>query len=399
MADRALRRFCWLYPLANAGGFVAFMPLLNLIVPLRATELAAPGKIALLSETLIFGVLTATVANIVAGVASDWSRARWGTRLPWLWLGLAGSWLSYGAILIAATPTALIVGLIAFQACFNIFYGPLTALFADKVPDGRKARVSAFANLAMPAGSLATALIGLPAFTDNGQRIAVLIALTAVLILPLLLAWPRTLADVPAQPPIVHDAVQPGWAIFWSLWLAKFLVQLSGTVLPSYFLFYLQDGLTADTHGAPIEFAIVVIAATALTAVVAVTAARWSDRTGRRKPFLIGAIAIMAAGLVALILRLGWPTALIGYTLFCAGLGTFLAIDVALVAQILPDPHRRGRDLGVMNAANTLPAVIGPIVAIAVLGESGARFPALFAVLLAGLGASAVALAGNRTLR
>lgn len=398
MADRALRRFCWLYPLANAGGFIAFMPLLNLIVPLRATEIAAPGKIALLSATLIFGVLTATVANIAAGVASDWSRARWGTRLPWLWLGLIGSWVSYGAILIAARPTGLIIGLIAFQACFNTLYGPLTAMFADKVPDEYKARVSAFANLAMPAGSLATALVGLPAFTDNPQRIGVLIALTAAMILPLLLAWPRTLADVPAVAPASNDAVRPGWAIFWSLWLAKFLVQLSGTVLPSYFLFYLQDGL-ATTHGAPIEFATTVIAATILTAVTAVSAARWSDRSGRRKPFLIGAVAVMAVGLIALILRLGWPTALIGYTLFCAGLGTFLAIDVALVAQILPDPHRRGRDLGVMNAANTLPAVIGPLVAIAVLGESGARFPALFAVLLAGLGASALALGLNRALK
>ena len=108
MADRALSRFCWLFPLANAGAFVAFLPLLTLIVPLRALEIAAPGKIALLSETLIFGVMTATIANIAAGAASDWTRARWGTRLPWIWLGLAGSWISYGAILSADSAMALI---------------------------------------------------------------------------------------------------------------------------------------------------------------------------------------------------------------------------------------------------------------------------------------------------
>ncbi len=220
-----------------------------------------------------------------------------------------------------------------------------------------------------------------------------------MLILPLLIGWPRRLADAPAQPPVSRHSVRPGWAIFWSLWLAKFLVQLSGTVLPSYFLFYLQDGLGADKSGAQLQFAIAVVMATGLTAVVAVLAARWSDRSGRRKPFLIGAVGIMALGLVALIVRLGWPTALIGYTLFCAGLGTFLAIDVALVAQILPNPERRGRDLGVMNAANTIPAIVGPLLALVVLGESGERFPALFALLLAGLGASALALGRNRALR
>jgi MFS family permease len=398
VTDRALRRFCWLFPLANAGAFIAFLPLLTLIVPLRAAEIAAHGKIALLSETLIFGVLTATGANIAAGVASDWSRARWGTRLPWIWLGLIGSWLSYGAILWATGTHGLIVAVVGFQACFNLLFGPMTALFADKVPDHLKARVSALANLAMPAGSLATALIGLPGFTGNGQRILVLMALTAMLTLPLLIGWPRRLADVAERPAISRQEARPGWTIFWSLWLAKFLVQLSGTVLPSYFLFYLQDGLGADKDGAQIEFATAVITATGMTAVVAVLAARWSDHSGRRKPFLLGAVAIMALGLVALIARLGWPTALLGYGLFSAGLGMFLAIDVALVAQILPDPHRRGRDLGVMNAANTLPAIVGPLIALVILGEGGERFPVLFALLLIGLGGSAIALKFNKAI-
>ena len=113
MADRALRRFCWLYPLANAGAFIAFLPLLTFIVPLRAAEIATAGKFALLSETLICGVLVATIANIAAGIASDWTHARWGTRLPWVWLGLAGSWICYGAIGLAAGAIQLIVAVAA----------------------------------------------------------------------------------------------------------------------------------------------------------------------------------------------------------------------------------------------------------------------------------------------
>ncbi|WP_170112610.1 hypothetical protein [Sphingomonas fennica] len=96
MASPPLRRFLWLYPLANGGAYIAFLPLLTLIVPLRAAEIGGAGKVALLSETLAAGVLMATVANILAGMASDRTRARFGTRLPWLWIGLAASWIGYG---------------------------------------------------------------------------------------------------------------------------------------------------------------------------------------------------------------------------------------------------------------------------------------------------------------
>jgi MFS family permease len=399
MAERALRRFCWLYPIANAGAFVAFLPLLTFIVPLRAAEIVTAGKYTLLSEALIWGVLVATIANVAAGVASDWTHARWGTRLPWVWAGLVGSWLSYGAINLAASAIQLILAVVAFQVCFNIWFGPLTVLFADKVPDYLKARVSAYANLALPAGSLATALVGLPVFTSNGSRIAVLMLLTAALTLPLLIGWPGQLIDVPDHPTVPKAPTRAGLTEFWSLWLARFFVQLSGNIVPSYFLFYLQAGSAASISQASSEFAIIITVSTGATALASIMVARWSDRSGRRKPFLLGAVALMAIGVVALIAHLGWPTALVGYTLFCSGLGTFQSVNIALVAQSLSAARHRGRDMGMMNIANTLPAMLGPLIALIILDEGSGRFPALFTVLLVTLGAGALALVGNRTLR
>lgn len=405
MASPPLRRFLWLYPLANGGAYIAFLPLLTLIVPLRAAEIGGAGKVALLSETLAAGVLMATVANILAGMASDRTRARFGTRLPWLWIGLAASWIGYGLVLAARDMIALILAVAFFQAGFNTLFGPMTALFADKVPDRLKGRVSAFASLAWPAGLLGTALIGLPAFTGNNSRVLALSGLTALLILPLLLAWPRALADVPTPPAGADDKqARPRLsATFYSLWAAKLLVQLSGNVLHSYFLFYLQELLRHPSPHAPptaeIGFAGIMTLSTIATALLSIAFGHSSDRADRRKPFLLAAIALMATGLGILILGSSWTAALIGYTLTTAGLGAFMTVDIALVAQILPSDRHRGRDLGVMNVANTLPAMIGPMIALTILDRMGGGYDGLFAFLLCALAGSAIILIANRTLR
>ncbi|MBU3077736.1 MFS transporter [Sphingomonas quercus] len=402
MTDRALARFNWLYPAANAGAYIAFLPLLTIAVPLRAEGLAGAGKVVLLSETLLAGVIVATIANVVAGLLSDRSRARAGTRLPWLWIGLAGAWASYALIAMAPDGWRLMLGVVLFQLFFNTMFSPMTALFADKVPDRLKGRVSAYTNLAWPLGSLASALVGLPVLATDGARILTIAVMMGGLILPLMLFWPRDLpdtADTGAGAGIAVEAVARRWAAFRSLWFAKFMVQLSGTVLTGYFLFYLKDGVRLAGPEAQLGFAWTMTVATAVTALASLGAGRWSDRSGRRRPFLLGAIALMAAGLLLMLARPDRLAAMGGYTLFSAGLGVFLTIDVALVAQILPSARHRGRDLGLMNCANTLPAVAGPLVAMATLDDAGNGYGALFLVLLAGLAAGGVAIALGRALR
>ncbi|WP_170112611.1 MFS transporter [Sphingomonas fennica] len=308
-------------------------------------------------------------------------------------------------MLAARDMIALILAVAFFQAGFNTLFGPMTALFADKVPDRLKGRVSAFASLAWPAGLLGTALIGLPAFTGNNGRVLALIGFTALLILPLLLAWPRALADVPTPPAGADDKqARPRLsATFYSLWAAKLLVQLSGNVLHSYFLFYLQDLLRHPSPHAPptaeIGFAGIMTLSTIATALLSIAFGHSSDRADRRKPFLLAAIALMATGLGILILGSSWTAALIGYTLTTAGLGAFMTVDIALVAQILPSDRHRGRDLGVMNVANTLPAMIGPMITLTILDRMGGGYDGLFAFLLCALAGSAIILIANRTLR
>ena len=70
------------------------------------------------------------------------------------------------------------------------------------------------------------------------------------------------------------------------------------------------------------------------------------------------------------------------------GFGLYMAVDLALVADVLPDPDSAAKDLGVMNIAGALPSSVAPAVAPAILAVGGGSYGVLYAV------AGACALAG-----
>jgi MFS family permease len=60
-----------------------------------------------------------------------------------------------------------------------------------------------------------------------------------------------------------------------------------------------------------------------------------------------------------------------------AGYGVYLAVAGALITQVLPSEADRGRDLGIVNIANTAPQAIAPALAAAVLTGLGG-YPTLY---------------------
>jgi MFS family permease len=90
---------------------------------------------------------------------------------------------------------------------------------------------------------------------------------------------------------------------------------------------------------------------------------RLSDRMGRRKPLVIISSAVIAAAALILAFAPTWPGALIGASVLGIGFGCYLAVDFALITQVLPTALNRGRDLGVINIANSLPQVLAPLIA------------------------------------
>ena len=74
------------------------------------------------------------------------------------------------------------------------------------------------------------------------------------------------------------------------------------------------------------------------------------------------------------------------------GFGMYMAVDLALVVDVLPDTDHAAKDLGVLNIAGALPFSLAPAIAPAILAASGDSYGVLFlaAGACAATGAAAI---------
>lgn len=385
--ERRSAGFLLLYALANAGGVLAYLPLLTLLLPVKVEAMAGDSRLGLLTVTTLVGAVSASLFNIVFGLLSDRSFARRGSRRPWVWAGIAATILSYAAILLAATPIQLVAAIALYQGVLNMMLAPLYAMMADEVPDAQKGVAGGLLAVASPAASIAGALIAGSGLGEGGRFVVIGIAVAAM-IGPLLAApWrPRAVAapagGAPVPPMAGRDLAR--------IWAARLCIQTAGNVMSTYLLFYFE-GLARGT--APIRLAGIVghVAgfAVLLSVPLAIAAGRASDRIGRRKPFLVGAALAAGAGLALLTAASAWSLAILGYALFACGNAVFLGLHSAYAMQNLPSAAHRGRDLGILNLTNTLPALIAP--ALTWLLATTASFrPVLMVMVALAFGAAAL---------
>ena len=71
---------------------------------------------------------------------------------------------------------------------------------------------------------------------------------------------------------------------------------------------------------------------------------------------------------------------LLGMALGGLGFGMYMAVDLALVVDVLPDTGSAAKDLGVINIAGALPFALAPALAPAVLALSGNSYSVLYLV-------------------
>ncbi|WP_442305138.1 MFS transporter [Streptomyces sp. 2RAF24] len=380
--------------LATLAVFMAFMTPIQILLPLQLERIDPQDKNTALSLVTGLGALVAVLVNPLAGAWSDRTTSRFGRRRPWTLGGaLAGA---AGLVFTAGqhTVAGVAVGWCLAQAGLNAMLAGVTTPIADRVPLTQRAQVSGWTGLMQSIGLVLGALITTLLVTGVGSGYVTLAVLTVALALPFVLrhgepALPRALrpafdARAFARSFWVSPRRHPdfGWA-----WLSRFLINLGNALGTLYLFYFLAD---AVHYGDPGTGVLILTGVYTLSAAAtAIPVGAFSDRVGRRKAFVVICSVVMTAAALLLALLHTWPSTLLAAAVLGAGYGIYLAVDQALVTQVLPRAADRAKDLGVINIANSGPQVLAPALAAPVIahlgGYTGLYIAAALVILLGGL--------------
>ena len=99
----------------------------------------------------------------------------------------------------------------------------------------------------------------------------------------------------------------------------------------------------------------------------------WSDRIGHRKTITVGGYALTGASTGLFALAAGWPLVLAARVIGWFGRGIRGSVRDAMLAESV-DPAHVGKAFGFHRAGDTLGAIIGPLLGVAVIGLLHGRF-------------------------
>nr|WP_276591785.1 MFS transporter [Sphingomicrobium nitratireducens] len=360
------------------------------MLPAKVERLSPDSALVDFSWLLLVGALTASVANILAGALSDRLVARGGTRRPLVVAGLMGLFASGAGFLMATSFGGLLFAMILFQFALNAMFAPIVALLADAIPHARKGWTAGWLNLALPFGSFAMGVAGLLLGSLDFAAFLTLPIIVVFMCAPLLARWPAMPSSGTHEKLRYAPAPKGRRTDFVLAWIARFAMQLGGAVMFGYFFFVVRDLLGSEATTASDATRLTFLAAPP-AAVATLVLGRLSDRRWGRRPPLVFAALVAAVALGMIASGPGPGLAVAGYTLFLTSLTLFLALDQALVAELVTGMEDRGKRLGWMNLTNTLPAILVPATSLVLLtGEPGST---LLTQLLVGCALAAVVAA------
>ena len=384
---RASATFVAVYALAYLGLWVALLTPVVVTLAVRVQQIDPGGKEGSLALVAGVGALLALVANPFFGHLSDRTTSRFGMRRPWLVGGALTGTLGLAVVSLAQDVPELLLGWCIAQAGLNAVLATLTALLPDQVPTEQRGRVSGLLGMAMSAAIvlgtfLAQALQGSSFWMFMAPG---LLGLVPVLVLAAVLR-DRTLEpgsraryDVRefARGFWVNPARHPdfGWAF-----LSRFLLFMGVATLLTYQAYYLTDRLRVPEEQVARLVFVSTLVQTALVVAGSYASGWLSDRLGRRKIFVLSSAVVFGLGLLVIGLAGSFPVFLVGMALTGLGQGVYLAVDLALVADVLPNRDTdAGKDLGVFNIANAMPQSLAPAIAPVFLAVGGGgNYPFLF---------------------
>lgn len=388
---RPLPRVGWgfiaLYASAFMGTSLVFIAPVLVSLALKVNSLVgierAPTSLALVTG---IGSLVSILGNPFFGKLSDRTSSPLGMRRPWMVIGLAGG--SLGILVVAVAPSipVVLIGWCVAQLFFNALLAAEVAVLPDQIPPDQRGLVSGILGICLPIASVSgTYFVQLFA----GHQLAMFLVPCAVggifILLFAVMLDDRRLSEVdkPAWSArefagtfYVNPRRNPDFA--WAF-ASRFLVVLAYAFLTTYQAYYLLEKIGSAEADVPHQIFLGTLAQAVVVIPASVIGGRLSDRTGRRKIFVGTAAIVYGVAMFAVAVASDFDGFLVGMAIGGLGFGVYAAVDLALVADVLPE-HDNAKDLGVFNIAAALPFSVAPAIAPAVLALGHSNYGVLYAV-------------------
>ena len=338
MAHRVGWGFISLYTLAYMSTCLLFIAPLLVTLALKVNSLVgikqAPDSLALVAG---IGAMLAMVGNPFFGRMSDRTASPLGMRRPWMVIGLAGG--SLGVLMVALAPSIPVVlaGWCIAQLFFNVLLAAMVAVLPDQVPSVQRGLVSGVLGVCLPIASVCGTFLV-------------------------------------------------------KLFAGRFMFVLAYAFLVTYQAYYLLHKLGTAKADVPQQIFLGTLIQSAVLVAASLAGGKLSDRTGRRKIFVLTASVVYGLALFVVAIASNFSGFLVGMAISGLGFGVYVAVDLALVVDVLPGKRSAAKDLGVFNIAGALPFAIAPAIAPAILAVGGGSYGVLYTVagLCAIIGAAAV---------
>ena len=392
-------RFVALYALAHMSTCLLFLAPLLVSLALKVNSLVgleqAPNSLALVAGV---GAAVAMFTNPFCGKLSDRTSSPLGMRRPWIVGGLVGGTLGVLVVAVAPTIPVVLLGWCVAQVGFNALLAAMVAVLPDQVPVEQRGMVAGVLGVCLPVASVVgTFLVKL--FTGNTVAMFLVpCAVAAAFILLFAVTLPDRRLDRGDRPAwSVRELASTFWVsprrnpdFAWAF-TSRFLFVLAYAFLVTYQAYYLLDHLGSTEADVPQQVFLGTLVQSVVLVAASLLGGRLSDWTGRRKVFVVTASVIYGVALFVIAAAVSFNGFLVGMALGGLGFGLYMAVDLALVVDVLPDPDTAAKDLGVLNIAGALPSAIAPAIAPVILAVGGGSYGVLYAV--AGVCALAAAAA------
>ncbi|WP_138444120.1 MFS transporter [Sinomonas susongensis] len=376
---RARQKYTWTLLTLSVALFACYLAAGSILLPAQVASLDPAHKETNLAIVTSISSFATLFVQPIVGALSDRTRSRWGRRAPWM---LGGAVLG-GIMLILLPWIGANVGLIALmwvfaQVSLNALQAPLIATVSDRLDPEHRGKASAFLGVGTTLGMTLGVVVAGLLLAQAGLAYAIF----AVAVIVLAFVFITVNADASSKEvptsPFSWKAFLGGFWIsprrhpdFAWAFAGRFTMFLGYMGITMY-LFYI---LLSYVKMAPIEAGAFMGLQAVIGAVASIGAtfvAGWlSDRLRRRKIFIFAASLLVALG-VAIPLLMPTPVGILLYAVVAGvGFGSYMAVDVALVVDVLPNPDHAAKDLGVINIANNIPQMLAPIINAALISVFG----------------------------